>query len=432
MLGFLCGGCITVLFGTGGVTGQALKSTTLVQNVQEAPRAASSPVAPLWTPEEWTKARRFSPLPAPPPDPSNALADNVYAARLGHQLFFEPRLSPHGVACAACHRPEAGFSDALPVANTLAPLQRNTMTILNVGHYRWLTWDGARDSLWHQATAPIENPKEMGSSRLHVVRIVMQYYGAALRQFASLPAGWETLWPTLPPAGQPGDAAFDALPEAQQEAVNRVYTTLLKCLAAYERRIVSRTAPFDRFVAGDLTALSSAAQRGLQHFLRLECDTCHTTPLLSDDQFHNLGLSSVSHPDHGRAAGLQRLKSSVFRGTGPYADGPPVVRADEYPHGTALVGSFRTPSLRELASTGPYGHNGAMASLEAWLDHYVAVTTTPDDFRLGILDPALAPIELTPQEKQELVTFMLSLSSEYASEWTQPPALAPDKPSAQD
>lgn len=401
-----------------------------LEGVRQAPMAAaSSPAAPLWTPEEWQKAHRFSPLLPPPPDPSNALADNLQAARLGHQLFFEPRLSPHGIACATCHRPEAGFTDALPVAHTLAPLHRNTMTILNVGYYRWLTWDGARDSLWHQAAAPIENPQEMGSSRLHVVRTVMQYYGAALRQLGPLPDGWETWWPALPPAGRPGEPAFDTLPGVQQEAVNRVYTTILKCLAAYERRVVSGPAPFDRFVGGDLAALSVSAQRGFQHFLRLECDTCHNTPLFSDDQFHNLGLPPLSSPDDGRAEGLQRLQSSVFRGTGPYADGPPVVRAEDYLPGAALIGSFRTPSLRELASTGPYGHNGMLASLEAWLEHYVTVTTTtPADTRLGTLDPTLAPVDLTLQEQQELVTFMLSLSSEYASEWTRPPVLAPDKP----
>lgn len=392
--------------------------------------AERSPQASIWTAEEWAKARRFSPLPPPPPEPTNALAEHPQAAQLGHRLFFEPRLSPHGIACATCHRPELGFTDELPVANTLAPLQRNTMTILNVAYYRWLTWDGARDSLWHQAAAPLENPKEMGSSRLHVVRTVMRLYGAELRQFASLPEGWESLWPTLPAAGQPGDAAFDTLPAAHQEAVNRVYTTILKCLAAYERHIVSAPAPFDRFVAGDLTALSLPAQRGFQHFLRLECDTCHSTPLFADDQFHNLGLALVATADAGRAAGLPLLKASVWRGTGPYADGPPVVRAEDYAAGEALLGSFRTPSLRELASTGPYGHNGALASLEAWLDHYVAVTTTapPSTGHLGTLDPTLAPIELTLQEKQELVTFLLALSSTYASPWTQPPTLAQERP----
>jgi len=367
-------------------------------------------------------------LPPLPADPTNALADNLQAAHLGHRLFFDPRLSPRGVACATCHQPERGFTDGLAVANTLAPLQRNTMTILNVGYYQWLTWDGARDSLWHQAAAPLESPKEMGSSRLYVVRAVMQYYGAAFRQLEPLPETWDTLWPTLPSAGQPGEPAFDMLPLAHQEAVNRVFTTILKCLAAYERQVVSTRAPFDQYVAGDTTALSSSAQRGFQHFLRLECDSCHTTPLFSDDQFHNLALPSGPRPDPGRAEGLQRLQESLFRGTGPYADGSPVVRAEDYMVGKALMRSFRTPSLRELASTAPYGHNGVLYTLEEWLDHYVSVTSSPPETLLGTLDPALAPVEITPQEKQELTDFLLSLSSVYASAWTQKPAELPGTP----
>jgi len=101
--------------------------------------AGPSAATTLWTADEWSKARRFSPLRPLPADPTNALADNPRAARLGHQLFFDPRLSPKGVACATCHQPERGFTDDIAVANTLAPVQRNTMTILNVGYYRWLT-----------------------------------------------------------------------------------------------------------------------------------------------------------------------------------------------------------------------------------------------------------------------------------------------------
>jgi len=382
----------------------------------------------LWTDREWVQARRFSPLRPPPADPTNALADNLQAAHLGHRLFFDPRLSPNGIACAMCHQPERGFTDGLAVAHTLAPLHRNTMTILNVGYYQWLTSDGARDSLWHQAAAPIESPKEMGSSRLYVVRTVMQSYGAELRQLGPLPETWDTQWPTLPPTGQPGEPVFDTLPPAHQEAVNRVFTTILKCLAAYERQVVSAPAPFDRYVAGEATALSASAQRGFQHFLRLECDTCHNTPLFSDDQFHNLGLPPGPGPDQGRAEGLQRLQENLFRGTGPYADGPPVVRAEDYAGGKALMGSFRTPSLRELASTAPYGHNGALRTLEEWLDHYASVTSSPPDHMLGTLDPALAPVEITPQEKQELIDFLLSLSSAYASAWTQKPAALQESP----
>jgi cytochrome c peroxidase len=374
-----------------------------------------------WTAAEWSKARRLSPLPPPPPSPTNALADSLQAARLGHRLFFDPRLSPHRISCATCHQPERGFADALPVAATLAPVHRHTMTILNVGHYRWLTWDGARDSLWHQAVGPFESPKEMGTSRLYVVRSAMRYYGRELAQIAPLPSGWDRLWLSLPETGKPGEAPFDQLPGAHQDAVNQVFVLVLKCLEAYERRIVSTTSPFDRYVAGEETALSAAARRGFQHFVRLQCDLCHTTPLFSDDEFHNLGVPSGAEPDLGRAVGLPHLQQSRFRGSGPYADGPPVVRSEDYRVGKALAGAFRTPSLREVGETAPYGHNGKIATLDAWLEHYVQVTTASQPTAVGRLDPTLAPVEVTAEEKRELIAFLQALSSDYASEWTQTP-----------
>jgi len=392
-----------------------------LEGTTQTPTSSAAPLNTVWSADEWARARTFSPLRPLPADPTNALADNGQAARLGHRLFFDARLSPSGIACVTCHIPERGFSDGLAVPNTLAPLHRNTMTILNVGYYRWLTWDGSRDSLWHQAIAPIENPKEMGSSRLYVVRTVMQHYGAELRQLSTLPEGWEALWPTLPVSGQPGEVAFDTLPLAQQEAVNRVLSLILKCIAAYERQVVSAPAPFDRYVAGEVTALSVAAQRGFQHFLRLECDACHSTPLFSDDQFHNLGLPPLPEPDPGRAEALPRLQASPWRGTGVYADGPSAVRVEKYPVGKALLGSFRTPSLRELATTAPYGHNGTIATLEDWLEHYITVTASPPATMLGTLDPVLEPVVMSAQEKQDMLAFLLSLSSPYTSPWTQPP-----------
>ena len=384
--------------------------------------SAFSAGADEWAPEEWEAARSLSPLPPPPRDPSNALSGRLEAARLGHRLFFDPRLSPRGVACATCHLPEKAFADGLAVPNTLAPLHRNTMTILNVGHYRWLTWDGARDSLWHQAVGPIESPKEMGSSRLHVVRAVMTHHGPEFARLIQFPPGWEALWPRLPAEGKPGDPAFDALPEGEKDAVHRVFVGILKILAAYEERVASGRAPFDDYVAGRREALSSGARRGFKLFLRFQCNTCHNTPLFSDDEFHNLGLPPKPGRDEGRAQGLAFLKEQLFRGTGPYADGPPVVRAEDYRPGKALIGSFRTPSLREVERTGPYGHNGAVPTLEEWLDHYVNVTKLPPGSFVGVLDPSVPAIGMTPREKQDLIAFLRSLSSRWESGWTRPPA----------
>jgi cytochrome c peroxidase len=380
--------------------------------------SAEAPSRAVWTAEEWEKARLFSPLPPPPPDPSNRLSESEEAARLGQRLFFDTRLSPKGFSCASCHRPEMGFTDGLPQANTIAPLHRNTMTILNAAYYRWLTWDGARDSLWHQALAPIEDPKEMGSSRLHVVKTVMRHYSRELSTLVKLPSGWNKLWPRLSESGKPGDARFDRLSAEEKKAVDKVFASILKTIAAYERRIVSKPSPFDRFVAGEAEALSESAQKGFQHFLRFGCDRCHNTAIFSDDDFHNLGLSRPAAPDNGRYDGLPIVKSSSFRGTGPHADGEPVIDAESYASGKSLLGSFRTPSLRELRYTAPYGHNGTVQTLEEWMKHYADVTGGSATDFIGTLDPSLTRIQMTESEVNELVEFLLSLSSDYRSSWT--------------
>jgi cytochrome c peroxidase len=226
----------------------------------------------------------------------------------------------------------------------------------------------------------------------------------------------------LPDSGKPGEPAFDNLSPETQEAVNRIFTSILKVIAVYEMKIVSGPAPFDRFVAGDPSALSLTAQRGFQHFLRFECNICHSTPLFSDDEFHNVGFPPGATLDRGRIDGLTSLKKQPFRGTGPYADGPPVVRAEDYQTGKALIGAFRTPSLRELKYTGPYGHSGVFTTLDDTMEHYVRITSKGAKPVLGHLDPSLPEIQMTDQEKTELVEFLLSLSSNYDSAWTRAPA----------
>ncbi len=367
----------------------------------------------IWTPSEWAKARQLSPLPPPPLDPSNKLSGNLRAARLGHRLFFDTRLSPRGISCATCHQPERGFTGGLPIETNTKPLTRNTMTILNTAYYRWFTWDGARDSLWHQASGPIENAREMGSSRLYVVRTVMRHYGAELDQVSPLPPGWQSLWPSLPAAGQPGDTAFETLPATHRNAVNQVFVTILKCIAAYERQLVSSASPFDNFVSGDHRALYQSEQRGFQHFLRLQCDTCHHTPLFSDNKFHNLGLPTRPVTDLGRAEGIRRLQQSPLR----------IIAPEKPNHEAQLIGQFRTPSLRELKFTEPYGHNGSIGSLIDWMRHYERVLSLPPARYVGQLAPELKPVNLSRRQRQELAAFLLALSSNYHSEWTQPPDL---------
>jgi cytochrome c peroxidase len=118
---------------------------------------------------------------------------------------------------------------------------------------------------------------------------------------------------------------------------------------------------------------------------------------------------------------LSVVKSSRFRGTGPYADGTPVIDVESYSPGKTLIGTFRTPSLRELKYTAPYGHNGTVKTLEDWMKHYVDITTANNSNFIGSLDPSLSRIAMTKPERDELVEFLMSLSSDYRSSWTPMP-----------
>jgi cytochrome c peroxidase len=151
---------------------------------------------------------------------------------------------------------------------------------------------------------------------------------------------------------------------------------IAKAIAAFERTVLSGNAPYDRFKAGDKSALSEAGQRGMKVFFgKGHCSACHTGPNFSDDAFHNVGVSiNAAKPDLGR-----------YEVTKVVGD----------------KGAFKTPTLREIARTAPYMHDGTMATLEEVVEHYdKGGTPNPQ------LDEEIFPLKLTPQEKVDLVTFM--------------------------
>ena len=125
---------------------------------------------------------------------------------------------------------------------------------------------GERFSLESGVGAPVESTEEMGSIRLHVIKTVMRHYGRELRELTEVPEGWDALWPRLSDSGKPGDPGYDDLLPREKVAVNRVFSSTLKIIAAYEMKIVSGNAPFDLFVAGGRTALSESAPSGAFSF----------------------------------------------------------------------------------------------------------------------------------------------------------------------
>jgi cytochrome c peroxidase len=399
----------------------------------------------------------LSPLGDPPPDPTNRFADDPAAARLGQALFFDTRLSKNGqTACATCHVPERSFADGQRIAQGVLPLDRHTPALWNVAWQRWMFWDGRSDSLWAQALVPLESPLEHGSTRLQIAHL--------LHDDAELGAAYEAVFGPLPelddearfpPVGRPvprddhahelarehearsghthgGASAFyhphqrawDRMRGPDQHAVTEVFVNVGKAIAAYERLLVSRDAPFDRFVRGlrsgreeDLAALDMPARRGLQLFLgKARCHLCHSGPLFSDMEFHDLGLPSASggrRADPGRQEGIATLRRDPFNGMGPWSDdprGPARTKLDYLPTHAHERGEFKTPSLRNVAVTAPYMHQGQLATLVEVLEFYSSLEGREPGSSSG--ERILAPLGLTVQEQEDLFAFLLSLIDE--------------------
>jgi cytochrome c peroxidase len=287
-------------------------------------------------------------VPAPKDNPTT-----LAKVQLGKQLFFDPRLSgDNQMSCATCHIPEKAFGDGLVRSKGAdgRPLARNTPTLLNVGFYSAFFWDGRAESLEQQALGPIQSAEEMH-----------QDLGELVQELRSVP-GYASQFQEV--FGRP----------TNQDDIARA-------LAAFERTLVTRNSPFDRYLAGENRALSPRAREGLELFRgEAGCIRCHNGPLLSDGKYYRLG---VGRGDRGRGAVTEKLD-------------------DLY--------KFRTPSLRNVADTGPYMHDGSHATLfEVVQFYYRGVPSRgPDDLDLDV-EPLL---DRSYSEIGAIVEFLESLSGE--------------------
>ena len=300
---------------------------------------------------------RHGPWPAPwRPDPSNRVSGRPEAIALGRRLFFDAGLSPSGrVSCSSCHRPERAWSDGRPVGIGLAVGRRNTPSLLDVRHRRWFGWSGAGDSLWAQSIRPLLDTGEMGSSAAHIQAFIIAD-GDLARHYASVFQR------------QVGAIAAEA-----------VLVDVAKALATYQETLVSGRTAFDdlrdALASGDAQPAASypaAGLRGLVLFVgRAGCSRCHAGASFTDDSFHAGtvdGLEPVTGTvDRGRGEGLEQLAASRFNRAGAFNDAVerrfPWTAADLEP-GAALLGAMRAPTLRNVARTGPYMHDGRLTSLD--------------------------------------------------------------------
>jgi cytochrome c peroxidase len=316
--------------------------------------------------------RAVAALPAAAPEPPDNPGSEAKVS-LGRLLFWDPILSgDRDVACATCHHPDHAYADARdlsvgvdgsglgptrrPGSRSLA-IKRNSMTILDVA---WngvgvatrdlppaeapMFWDGRVRSLETQALKPIESAEEMRGDAFSEAEI----FPELVRRLAAIPE-YVTRF----------EAAFGP------DSINR--DNIGRALAAFERTLVARASSFDRYMAGDEGALSQAAKRGLVALVESGCTRCHSGPMLSDFKLHRLGLPPVTGhpPDDG--------------------DG---------------MGRFRTPSLRNVARTGPFMHDGRFNTLQELFTFYTEVDKS--------LDPDLA--DLAPAALDDITALFETLS----------------------
>lgn len=298
----------------------------------------------------------------------NVPADNPMTpekVELGKLLYFDPRLSSDGtISCASCHDPNKGWSNGAQFATGVDGQMggRNSPTVLNTVYQRFQFWDGRAGSLEEQALGPIQNPIEMNLTLEEAVERLSAIEGYRAR--------FQDVFGSEVTAAGIGQA-----------------------IAAFERTVISGNAPYDRFKAGDASALSEAAARGMKLFFgKANCSACHAGPNFTDNGFHNLGVGiEASEPDLGRQVVSGQLGDR---------------------------GSFKTPTLREIARTAPYMHDGSLQTLEEVVAYYNRGGTANAQ-----LDEEIYELKLSEQELADLVVFLKEALSSPDYPSVEPPVL---------
>ncbi len=313
----------------------------------------------------------------PPDNPMTA--DKV---ALGKSLYFDKRLSADNtVACSTCHDPALGFADGKKVAVGIKNQKgtRNSPTVLNAVFNEFQFWDGRAPSLEEQSKQPLINPVEMG----------LPSHDAVVAKVKGIPEYVKAFQGVFG-----GEVTIDRLAQA---------------IAAYERTLLSGNSPFDRFQAGG--PLPDAAKRGWVVFQNKgRCITCHafnsTSPFFTDNKFHNIGVAMNAKSFAAlarRAAALNSSNLSSLAHDPAYAElGRFLVTRQPKD-----IGAFKTPGLRNVALTAPYMHDGSQATLQDVVEFYnKGGEPNPN------LDGGIVPLNMTPQEKSDLVEFLKSLTSD--------------------
>lgn len=284
--------------------------------------------------------------------------DNPYSkdkVELGRLLYFDKRLSADGtVSCATCHHPKYGFSDNATTSTGIRGQKggRNSPTVFNRAYSLAQFWDGRAATLEEQAKGPMANPIEMGNTHDAIV--------SKLKNIA----GYKVL--------------FAKVFGNEEITIDQV----AKALATFERTVLSGNSPYDRYRAGDKKAMTGQQVRGWEVFRnKAKCDQCHEGINFTTNEYHNLGVGTDRpDPDVGRFAVTKNPQD---------------------------WGAFKTPTLREIANTAPYMHDGSLKTLEEVVEYYDKGGIPNKN-----LDEHIKPLKLTSEDKAALVAFLKALSGE--------------------
>jgi len=321
--------------------------TSTTEKKAEAPPAYVPEVLPIPAPPTG-----FEPMPEPPDNPTTP-----EKVALGRQLFFDKRLSFDGSrSCYSCHLNERGLTDGLPTAVGAGnkPLTRSSPSLWNIGYHKEFYWDGRSPTLEAQAQAAWAGGNMGGKGHEGEIEGKINAIPGYRAQFQKVFAADATV------------------------------PTIMKAITAYERTILCGDTPWDKFQQGDASAISDEAKRGWEIFRgKAGCGTCHAGVLLTDLQYHNVGVGMEppkpdQKPDEGRKNFTKEDKDT---------------------------GAFKTPTLRSVSKSAPYFHNGSKATLEEAVD-FVLGGGFPNKY----LDKKnLKKVKLTAKERNDLLAFLRSL-----------------------
>jgi len=326
--------CVTILL---------FPSLVIAGSTSEAPPPVTMVNVHLLGPEQ---IGNLPPVPVPPNNPQTS-----QKILLGKQLYFDMRLSKDNtISCASCHNPAMGWSDAGPTSTGINKQLggRRSPPVSNSAYNPLQFWDGRAPSLEEQAKGPIENPIEMGNTHPVMLRTVQDIPGYV-----------------------------DEFKHAYGESTLTI-DQVANAIAAFERTVVTTDSPFDRFVRGDVSALTSLEKKGLEIFNgKGHCTACHWGGNFSDGRFHKLGAKQ----------------------TGPLKEDEGRYNVTKDPEDK---GKFKTPTIRDAALRPPYLHSGSEKTLEDVVEFY----NQGGGKGVKNLDPMMVPLGLSKKEVKALVAFM--------------------------